>query len=286
MKTAHKIAAAKVAYHVVRTSRRLIGRSDRTIVTRNGIRYDLDLSEGIDFNIFLAGQFEPATAAACARHVRPGHTVLDIGANIGAHTMALARLVGSNGRVLAFEPTRYAYEKLTRNLSLNPTLAGRVSAMQYFLGPVDGTDVADAIYSSWPLRGGDDLHDKHRGQAMSTQGGVKRSLDSVLREQGVARVDLVKLDVDGFECEVLAGAERLLTHDRPVFIMELSPYVLEERGVSLERLLQFFVPRGYRFCREHDEAPLPENPAVLAALIGDGASINAIAKPTIHPDRR
>lgn len=286
MKTAHKIAAARAAYHVVRVARRFVGQNDQTIVTRRGIRYDLDLSEGIDFAIFLQGQFEPTTAAAYARHVRSGQTVLDIGANIGAHTMSLAQRVGPRGRVLAFEPTRYAYEKLARNLSLNPELAQRVSAFQYFLGSADDEHVADAVYSSWPLRGGEGLHEKHCGQSMSTQGGRTRSLDSVLSEQAVAPVDIVKLDVDGFECDVLAGAQRLLTHDRPIFILELSPYVLEERGTSFDRLLEFFLPQGYRFYRESDERPLPESAAAMSAMIGDGASINAIAKPTLPPDRR
>ncbi len=279
MKTAHKIALAKLAYHVVKLGRSALGKSDRAVVARRGVRYDLDLAEGIDLAIFLQGQFEPDTAAACARHIRPGDLVLDIGANIGAHTLQLAKAAGPSGRVFAFEPTRYAYEKLQRNLALNPDIAGRVTARQCFLAAVDGAPTAGEIYSSWPLAGGEALHAKHLGQAMTTQGAETRSLDSILADAGDPPVALVKLDVDGFECDILAGASALLQKRRPVFVMELAPYVLAERGASLERLLAYFLPNGYRFYRERDEAALPYSAAELAKLIGDAASINVIAKP-------
>ena len=76
-------------------------------------------------------------------------------------------------------------------------------------------------------------------------------------------VQLVKLDVDGFECDVLRGATKLLSEARPVFVMELAPYVLEERGTSLEELLALFAPHGYRFLDQD-----PSKPAMLQFLDG------------------
>jgi hypothetical protein len=105
MKTVHKIGAARMIYHAVHTGRTLLGRTDRQIVVRGGITYDLDLSQGIDFAIYLGGMFERGTANALSKLTMPGSLVLDIGANIGAHTLRLANLVGPNGRVVAFEPT-------------------------------------------------------------------------------------------------------------------------------------------------------------------------------------
>jgi FkbM family methyltransferase len=278
VKTATKIAGARLLYRAIHFGRALIGREDRTVVVRNGLHYALDLAQGIDLAIYLFGQFEPPTAAACARHVRPDWCVLDIGANIGAHTLNLARLVGAQGKVIAFEPTAYAFAKLQRNLALNPALAPRVTALQCFLGSADAAPAIDRVYAGWPLAGGRELHPKHRGEPMSTQGATMRRLDSVLDALGRPRVGFVKLDVDGYECEVLAGAAAMLARDRPVFVLELSPYVLVERGASLERLMGFFVPLGYRFYRERDDTLLPQDPGALAALVGDGSSINAIAR--------
>jgi FkbM family methyltransferase len=277
MKTTHKIAAARAIYRIVRAGRTLIGRSDRDVVNRAGIAYDLDLSQGIDFAIYL-GIYERQTRAALRRLVKRDALVLDIGANIGAHTLTLAELVGPAGRVLAFEPTDYAFTKLSRNLALNPELARRVTARHCFLAGTDADAVPAAIYSSWPLAREEGLHAKHLGREMKTETAQARSIDSVLAEIGDRPVSLVKLDVDGFECDVLKGATKLLAEARPVFVMELAPYVLVERGASLEELLSFFVPRGYRFYDEYTDAALPSSAAELSRMIGDGGSMNVVAR--------
>lgn len=278
MKTKHKIGVAKIAYLVLHWFRRVVGATDEVIVMRRGVRYCLNLSEGIDLAVFL-GQYEPQTIAACRRIILSGHNVLDIGANIGAHTLNFARLVGATGRVFAFEPTDFAFSKLNRNLNLNPNLAARVTAFQCFLGPRDGEVPTMPIYSSWPLVRGENLHQKHLGQAMSTAKSCQRTLDSILGEHGRPQIHFVKLDVDGFECQVLSGAREMMSRDRPIFVMELSPYVLEERGASLDELMQYFTAFGYRFYREGDNRPLPREVERVAALIGDGAGMNVIARP-------
>jgi FkbM family methyltransferase len=278
MKTIHKIAAARAIYRVVKTGRAVLGRGDREIVVRDGITYELDLFQGIDFAIYLANIYERQTRLALSRLVTPSSLVLDIGANIGAHTLHLARLVGSGGRVIAFEPTDFAFRKLCRNLELNPELASRVTPCHCFLTERDEDQVPAAIYSSWPLERDAGLHAKHLGREMRTEAARARSLDSALSELGDRRVALVKLDVDGFECDVLRGATKLLREARPIFVMELAPHVLEERGTSLEELISFFVPNGYAFYDEKTSKPLPRVARELQRLIADGAGINAIAR--------
>jgi FkbM family methyltransferase len=278
MKTTQKIAAARTIYHAVHAGRALIGRTDRQIAARDGVTYELDLSQGIDFAIYLGNIYERQTRAALRRLVRPGSLVLDIGANIGAHTLSLAQSVGPAGRVLAFEPTDYAFRKLSRNLELNPELAQRVTAHHCFLTAADASPVPSGIYSSWPLAKEAGLHAKHLGREMRTEAARARSVDSVLSEYPARTVQLVKLDVDGFECDVLRGASRMLSTMRPVFVMELAPYVLVERGASLEEMLSFFVPNGYSFFDERTDRPLPSTAPGLLEMIGDGEGINVIAR--------
>jgi FkbM family methyltransferase len=278
MKTIHKIAAARVMYHAIHAGRTLLGRADQEIFVRDGVTYDLDLSQGIDFGIFLGNIYERQTKAALRKLVSPASLVLDIGANIGAHTFHLAQLVGPNGRVMAFEPTDFAFRKLRRNLDLNPSLASRVEAYHCFLTACDGTNVPNAIYSSWPLTGATGLHTKHLGREMQTDSAQARSLDSILSERADRKVQLVKLDVDGFECDVLRGATTMLRDTRPVFVLELAPYVLEERGASLDQLLSYFIPNGYVFYEERTRKPLPTSAKELHRMISDGEGINAIAR--------
>ena len=278
MKTTHKIAGARAIYRVVRAGRAFLGRTDRGIVERAGVTYDLDLSQGIDFAIYLGNIYERGTRGALRQLVAPSSLVLDIGANIGAHTLHMAQLVGPGGRVIAFEPTDFAYRKLRRNLELNPQLASRVTACHCFLTENDEVKVPSAIYSSWPLVRQSGVHAKHLGREMKTETAQARSLDSILAELADRKVQLVKLDVDGFECDVLRGATTLLRDVRPIFVMELSPYVLEEHGTSLDQLLSYFIPNGYVFYDERTQKPLPSIARELQRMIGDGAGINAIAR--------
>jgi FkbM family methyltransferase len=279
MKTVQKIAVARVAYKIIHAARAAIGRSDRCIARRNGIAFDLDLSEGIDLAIYL-GVFEPGTRNALKKLVQPSSVVLDIGANIGVHTLLLADAVGPSGRVLSFEPTDFAIRKLRRNLDLNPDLAARVTPFHCFLARQDEAEVPASIYSSWPLTDAENLHEKHLGQAMPTEAARARSIDGVLAELGNPTVQLVKIDVDGFESEVLRGATALLRGSRPVFMMELSPYVLIERGSSVAELLSFFIPNGYQFFHERTGERLPSASEDLCRLVGDGESMNVVARAT------
>jgi len=284
MKTAQKIGLARIAYRAVHLARALGNKTDECIVKRDGAIYDLDLGQGIDFAIYLGNIFERSTRHALSELVLPSTTVLDIGANVGAHTLQLAQYVGAQGSVLAFEPTEFAYRKLIRNLELNPKLNSRVIPYNCFLAADDSADVPGAIYSSWPLTElkqtttNQDFHAKHLGQAKSTKTAHARSIDSILAERADPRVQLVKLDVDGFECDILRGAKMLLQESRPIFVMELAPYVLEERGASLAELLDVFASYDYRFYDERTKQQLPSYAGGFDDLIADGESKNVIAR--------
>ena len=70
----------------------------------------------------------------------------------------------------------------------------------------------------------------------------------------------------------------MLRVDRPIFVMELCPYVLQERGSSLAELLSFFIPNGYALHAVETEKRLPSNADELQGLIADGESMNVIAR--------
>lgn len=277
--TRQKIALGRAAQWPIVLVRRALGRGPDITTRRDGINWSLDLREGIDFAIFSLGRFERRTAAALAGLISPGDLVIDIGANIGAHTLALARAVGPKGRVVAFEPTDFAYTKLCANIALNPDIAPRIAAEQIML--LDDPDAVPPpeLFASWPLAGGTNRHAVHCGRAMTTRDAGATTLDAYLSRAGLGPVRLIKLDVDGYECAVLRGALRTLETDRPQMIVELAPYVLEERGASLEELLGILRGAGYGIAREDTGAPLPTNADKLRALLPGGASVNVLARP-------
>lgn len=157
-----------------------MGAGTRAEAARGGVRWDLDLSEGIDFAIYLLGGFELRTLKLYRKLVRPGAVVLDVGANIGAHTLPLAALVGPSGTVIAFEPTKFAFEKLRRNLELNPELRQRVRSLQMALLSQIDEPLPQSIYSSWPLDGSAAVHESHGGKLCATDGATVSTLDAVV----------------------------------------------------------------------------------------------------------
>ena len=144
----------------------------QTTVTRGGILWSLDLEESIDLAIYLFGRFESATVKYYCRLVSPGQILLYIGANIGAHTLPMATMVGVTGKVIAFEPTQYAFDKLKTNVAVNPGLAPRIEAHQTMLMSQTSEGLPEEVYSSWPLRADEGLHPWLKGRLMPTQGAI------------------------------------------------------------------------------------------------------------------
>jgi FkbM family methyltransferase len=279
LSTRSKIALARAMAAPILLARRLAGRGPEADVVRRGIRWKLDLREGIDFAIWLFGRFEGSTVRAYEKVVRPGHVVLDVGANVGAHALPLARLVGPGGRVVCFEPTDFAFRKLVANARSNPDLAGRMTLVQAMLVGAANGRVPERVFSSWPLAPGDDLHALHRGRPMTTRGARAMTLDAALVEAGVARVDFVKMDVDGHECSVLRGAPEML-RQAPPLILELSPYVLDETGASVEELLEILGAARYTLAELGSGRPIPLDGKAIRALIPSGSSMNVLATRT------
>ena len=263
MNTRTKLQIARALYWTLTGFRRIGGRDDSAHVTRHGIQWQLDLREGIDLAIYIFGFFEYETVRAYRRLLKPGDTVLDIGANIGAHTMHLARCVSPTGKVIAFEPTAYAYNKLRQNIALNPMLAGQIQAEQIMLDNSDDTQVKPQLYSSWQIHDAAvNNHPKHGGRLMDTTGAHIVALDSYIAGHKIGAVSLIKMDVDGHECQVLRGARDLLRRDKPILLMEIMPYGLDETGASLDELLGILRVYGYSLYDLNGKTALPNDNSI------------------------
>lgn len=192
----------------------------------------LDLGETIDLSMFL-GEFEKDVQEAITHLCRPGMTVIDIGANIGANTMRLAKAVFPGGRVIAFEPTQYAFDRLSRNVSLNPGL--NVTPVFCALAESEQPPQTVNFRASWPMFG-------PRRDGETTVG--FQTLDGWCRKNGVDHVDMIKMDVDGNEYAILRGAEDVLSRSHPSFIMEVVGPHLDDEERNPLRLLE---RHGYSF---------------------------------------
>lgn len=278
--TNHKILVARELSRVMVGMRWLLGRPSTLLARRRGAWWSLDLREGIDLSIYLLGGFEVRTLAQYARLLRPGDIVLDIGANIGAHTIPLAMLVGATGRVISFEPTAWAFRKQLANIALNPEIAARINPHQMLLVGSSESALPEAICSSWPMERAADLDQQHGGRRMSTSGAICMKLDDLLEREGIQRINLVKLDVDGNELDVLRGASRMLHVLRPPIILELAPFVHKHEPTRFDDLIGMLKSASYRLEEMTTHRSLPMDPCALRSRIPQGGGINALALAT------
>jgi FkbM family methyltransferase len=205
--------------------------------------------------------YEPAKLAMIRKHLKPGMTFIDAGANRGYFTLLAAELVGSTGRVISIEPAPENYQYLRRSIELNGYT--HVQALPIALSDHDGS-------ASLQILGRSTEHTlaplKPQYKDLPKVTVQVRTLDSVVAEQQLKRVDMVKIDVQELELEVLRGAEQTLrANPRLVMFLDL-PKRLEMRRAIAELL----APHGYTYFPDCDETEptrdIPPAGSEVAAL--------------------
>lgn len=201
-------------------------------INRDGINYNLNLGELIDLALYL-DKFEPKVVQYINKYTKEGMIVLDIGANIGAHTLSLSKIAGKNGVIYAFEPTQYAFDKLQKNIGLNSDL--NIKSYRVALSDFKEDDREITYRSSW----------KTDGSFVDASCKVNFiKLDDFISENNISSVDLIKIDVDGNEFGVLNGGLKMLKKNHPQLIMELVGVHLQNDNTNPYKLLEVL---GYKF---------------------------------------
>ena len=191
------------------------------------------------------GTYEPAKHTMIRRHLRPGMTFIDVGANMGDFTLQAARLVGGSGRVIAIEPAPENHSYLKRSIELNGYSQPR--ALPIALSDREGCADLQILRLSTahtlaPL--------KPQYSDLPKVTVPIRTLDSVVAESQLERVDMVKIDVQELEIEVLQGAEKTLRNNPQVVMFLDLPKRIEMRRAIAE----FLTPFGFTYFPDCDES--------------------------------
>jgi FkbM family methyltransferase len=269
-------------YRTVVGARRVLGSDETDVVcTRDGIHWELDLKEALELGIYVFGAFEPIVRRTCDRLLAPGMIAIDVGANVGSHALYMGKLLRPSGRVYAFEPTRFAFDKLTRNVELNRWAKDVVVPIQAFVGD-DSRELPDAIYASWDLEHLEEGHRDHAGHLKSAAGATLLTIDDFVAQMRLPRLDVIKIDVDGYEMTVIAGATDTLRRLRPTIILELCHYTQIEAGSSVLELLRALADLGYGFDSMRG-AQLSDDVVAVAGLVPKRGILNVVAVPRGAP---
>jgi FkbM family methyltransferase len=277
LSTKEKVFLATLLGQLINLLRGLAGYTYQAKVQRRKIRWDLDLNEGIDLSIYIFGGFELGTLKVYEKLIRKGDVVVDIGANIGSHTLPLAQISGPKGKVFAFEPTSYAYQKLQKNMALNPKLAKTITALQGVILNSKKTKLPKQLYSSWPLTGDSRTHPLHKGKLTSTEGAKVFTLDSFfIRQKKIKKINFIKLDVDGNEESVLSGAKKTIQKYRPVILIEAAPH-LYRKNIFFKKIILPLLRQRYNILDNKTLKPI--SPQKRFNQIKSNGSENIVLMP-------
>jgi FkbM family methyltransferase len=184
-------------------------------------------------------QYEPELAYL-EKVLSPGKIFIDVGANFGVYTLVASKLVGAAGKVISLEPTAQSFAILGQNISLNHST--NVRAFQVALTQARGKAW---LYHGWDPVGnslGMDPLCGDEGEEVQTE-----SLDNLLEENGINRVDVIKVDVEGAEELVLRGATKTITANSPVVIFEFNPGCAAHLSLSPYGARDLLESLGYEF---------------------------------------
>lgn len=195
----------------------------------NGISLNLDISDYIGHYIYFG--FKDAGFKELINLSKNKHIIFDIGANIGFTALNMANATTGN-KVYAFEPDPFNYQRLEGNLNLNKEII--VYPNKIGLGDAENKLKLAVITE-------DNLGGNRIDSTAETNFNwvVISTIDVFSKNNSVPKVDLIKIDVEGFEYNVLKGGVNCIINDRPTFFIELDDENLKLQNSSAKELVSF-----------------------------------------------
>lgn len=202
-----------------------------------------------------------------------GATCWDVGAYIGYHTLALANLVGSSGKVIAFEPNIYNLERLRLNIKKNTWLANRISVHEIALSNSDGrhymqvsseidTSTSSGSYLDYGHRPSDRYSERVYINFKKVEVQVAKP-DTLIKAKQCDNPNFIKVDIEGAEVDFLYGADFILTQLKPVLIIEVHNIR------SMFYIREIFFTKNYHLRLLHDGSNSSSRCFILAQPTSD-----------------
>jgi FkbM family methyltransferase len=258
-----------------------------TCVDCHGMRLHVDIrdQQGVGGQLYIKRDFEPEETEFLLSALKPGMVVVDIGANLGYYTVLAAKAVGPTGMVVAFEPDQTNYQMLLNNIQENNL--GNIKTLNVALGSSPGTanlfrnDLNYGDHRLW-----DNSRDGAGRESVTVQ---VEPLDKALKDCNINKVDFIKIDVQGYECQVASGMKGLLASSNSLTVLsEFWPYGLRKSGGSDRDYIRMFEDNqfdvfalnrenGHALIRSNYDDLLKQLPRFVEAE-PDGCYLNVVFK--------
>jgi FkbM family methyltransferase len=217
---------------------------------RNGINYLLDISDYQNWLLYFGLQDD--SPQGLLELVKPASVIFDVGANIGQTSMNMAKLAGPSSVIIGIEPDPVNFSKAVENLKLNT-----FTTINYLNIGLGARKEELFLKINSPLNRGGNRIAPHIGDD-SFKISVEK-LDDVATSLQLKKVDLIKIDVEGFELEVLKGSVETIKNFKPVLYIEVDDANLIQQGTSPKELFEFIENSGYRITDSQSKKPLSKN---------------------------
>lgn len=217
---------------------------------RDGVEYELDISDYMQYCIYYGIKTEPREVLY--NLVRNGTTVIDVGTNIGETLLNFSKL-NTKGLNLGFEPVPFLYERARRNIQINKfknivlenlALSDSFGNLSFNL---DNTNNSGGIFLT-------ETAGENPGKTVKAV-----TLDHYVKQNNVKNISLIKIDVEGFEMNVLQGAKETLEEFHPALFVEINNSFLQRQNTSAKELFDYLQTLNYKIFYAENRMPLSQN---------------------------
>ncbi len=200
-------------------------------------------TRGIDIapHLMMRGEWEPDDVRLFAQMIRPGDTVLDVGAHLGVFTLIGAAATGPEGRVHSFEPNPRLAQLQRQSVEVNG-FSSRAMVHEAAVGRAEG--IAELVFSDQWAGGGHLSVSRQEGKGQRVR---VVALDDLFPDPAF-RIDVMKMDVEGTEGHALTGMQGILARSHAARIMmEFAPQMMASQGFAAPKVLRFLADLGFAF---------------------------------------
>jgi FkbM family methyltransferase len=214
----------------------LYANNNKRTIKKNGIKYNLDISDSVDHYVYFG--FQDKIYSLISDKIKNAKVILDIGANIG-YTALTINKINPGAKIYAFEPHPNTFRKANHNVQLNNS----ENIILYNIGLSNYNNTV-RLYEVNPNNSGMNRILLNQNDYPYVEIEVK-TLDDFLIDNKIDRIDILKIDVEGYEYNVLTGGSNAIKKYKPAMIIEINDQYLREKNTSAKELFNLLIEFGY-----------------------------------------